>query len=150
MRNIIIAYDDNSEMLSEMRKANTIVDIIKLGENMGLNVSSTDKWVALSYGYMTPHIFMANKMDTVKFKDKSYPIRTFEVVYYGDKRTFIVSVESLSKAMGEDKEKWNTEASRLDNEIYYYVKDDIIELPAKYICEHHLDVEMIFESELFG
>ena len=86
-------------------------------------------------------------MNTVTFKGQEYPTRTFEVIIEGDERTITIATESLSEAMGDDKEVEDTEANDLDCEIYFYVLDNQIELDAEEICQHHLDEPMEFVSE---
>lgn len=86
----------------------------------------------------------------IKFNGKEYPSRTFEVICEGEERQYTISTESLSEAMGDDKEKHGTEANNIDNEIYFYVEDEVINLPAEEICKNHLDVEMVLFKEIFG
>ena len=86
-------------------------------------------------------------MDTIKFKGKEYPCRTFEMK--GDCEEVsdshlvaLISVESLFEAMD-----WEGEDSELDNKIYYYVPDKEITLPAETICAECLDLPFKFVEE---
>jgi hypothetical protein len=87
-------------------------------------------------------------MNTIKFKGIEYPTRTFIVICEDEKREYTIATESLSDAMGDDKEEYGTEANDIDNEIYFYVEDEVIELGADEICNDHLDVSMEFVKEI--
>ncbi len=89
-------------------------------------------------------------MITVKFKYVEYPVRTFLVLESdGAETQRTVSVQSLSDAMGDEKEEHGTYANEIDCEIYFYLADDNIKLSAEEICEKHLDEPMTFIEELF-
>ena len=80
-------------------------------------------------------------MKTINFKGKKYPTRTF-VVTNDDiehEQEITISTESLSDAMGDDKEVHDTEANDIDCTIYFYVDNDVINLSAEEICANHLD-----------
>jgi len=84
----------------------------------------------------------------ITFKGKEYPTRTFTMTCEGaGEMTAIIATESLSEAMGDDKEAFDTEANNIDNTIYFYVEDEVINLPAEEICKNHLDIEFKFISE---
>ena len=85
----------------------------------------------------------------VEYKGVKYPTRIFNVIVEGELEQYTISVESLSEAMGDDKEKHDTEANNIDNQIYFYVEDEIIDLTGEDICENHLDVPMVFVEEVF-
>jgi hypothetical protein len=90
-------------------------------------------------------------MQNILFKGVEYPTRTFvvESPEFNDKRTYTISTESLSEALGDAKEEWDTPENDIDNTIYYYVEDEVIELTAEEICQNHLDIEMKFIEEIF-
>jgi hypothetical protein len=88
-------------------------------------------------------------MNKITYKGIDYPTRTFNVVIEGDKRQYTIATESLSDAMGDDKEVFGSEANEIDNEIYFYVEDEVLELDANEICNDHLDEPMEFVSEEF-
>ena len=87
-------------------------------------------------------------MNKITFKGKEYPIRTFIVLFEDEKHEYTIATESLSDAMGDDKEEFGTEANEIDNEIYFYVEDEVIELGADEICNDHLDESMEFVKEI--
>jgi hypothetical protein len=87
-------------------------------------------------------------MNKIKFKGKEYPTRTFIVICEDEKCEYTIATESLSDAMGDNKEKHGTKANDIDNEIYFYVEDEVIELGADEICNDHLDVSMEFVKEI--
>ena len=80
----------------------------------------------------------------IKYKNNNYPSRTFMVELEGDTQEIMISVHSLSNAMGIKKEENNTEEQDIDDDIYFYVLDREIENDAKDICENHLDIPMKF------
>ena len=90
-------------------------------------------------------------MNVINFKGKEYPIRTFKVMLdeFDDELIFTIATESLDEALGDNKEEWDTEENNIDCTIYFYVKDKVIDLDAKEICENHLDVEIEFIEEIF-
>ena len=87
-------------------------------------------------------------MNKITFKGKEYPTRTFIVLFEDEKRKYTIATESLSKAMSDEYEEFGTEANKIDNEIYFYVEDEIIELGGDEICNDHLDVSMEFVKEI--
>jgi hypothetical protein len=84
----------------------------------------------------------------IKFKGKEYPTRTFVVEFDEMQHTYTIATESLSEAMGDNKEKHGTRANEIDNQIYFYVEDEVIELGADEICNDHLDIPMEFVKEI--
>lgn len=88
-------------------------------------------------------------MNKVTFRSKEYPVRTFEVIIDGEEETIVIATESLSEAMlNDDGDTYDNEGYNLDNEIYFYVSDEIINLDASKICEEHLDEPMEFVKEV--
>jgi len=89
-------------------------------------------------------------MDTINYKGKEYPTRTFNVICEGDERTYTIATDSLAEAIGINDEYDGTlgdEEENIDQSIYFYVEDEVINLDAEEICKDHLDVEMEFVSE---
>ena len=87
-------------------------------------------------------------MNTILFKDKEYPKRTLLVKIDGVKYLITIATESLSDAMGDEKEVFDTVANNIDNNIYFYILDELITLPPKELAENHLDTEITFIEEL--
>lgn len=86
-------------------------------------------------------------MNTISYKGKEYPIRTLTAKYQGHTNTMFISVESLSLAIGINDDYDGTlgeEEEGIDQSIYFYVPDEVIELPAFEICKDCLDVPMEF------
>lgn len=89
-------------------------------------------------------------MDTIIYKGKEYPTRTFEVKYEGEKHTHTIATESLATAIGIDDDydgSLGDEEENIDQSIYFYVEDEVLLLDAKEICLEHLDIPMKFISE---
>lgn len=96
-------------------------------------------------------------MATITYKNKEYPTRTFMVLYDEEKETdkphqITVSVESLSEELMKDTEdftdysgKHGAEAEAVDNQIYYYVIDSVINLSGKEVCENVDEVRFVSE-----
>jgi hypothetical protein len=82
------------------------------------------------------------------FKNKEFPIRKLKVLFNGSERIYTIAAESLSDAMGEEKDDDASEASELDSTIYFYLADELIHVSADEICKKHLDIEMQFIEEL--
>lgn len=80
-------------------------------------------------------------MNKIEFKGKEYLTRTFLVSSpeFDGEREYTISTESLYEALGDNKEVCGSEESEIDNEIYFYVEDDVINLTAEEICKNHLD-----------
>lgn len=83
-------------------------------------------------------------MDTIKYKGKEYPTRTFLVnsPEFGEPQEVKISVESLSEAMDGKYEISGTEEEGIDEEIYFYVKDEEIRLEANILVKECLDIPM--------
>ena len=83
-------------------------------------------------------------MKTISFKGKEYPKRTFNVICEGIDCQYTISVESLSEALAN----CNVEdGEAIDDEIYFYVEDKVINLSGEEICKNYLDIEMELISE---
>ena len=87
-------------------------------------------------------------MSHIKYKNKKYITRTFNVLCQGAERTYKISVDSLYDAIEKNIEDWDEKA--IDNQIYFYVEDAVIKLKPEDICKNHLDIEMVFISEENG
>jgi hypothetical protein len=90
-------------------------------------------------------------MNKITYKGIDYPTRTFNVVigYDDEPRQIIIATESLDEAIGTDHEEVGSEAESVDDQIYFYVTDEVLELDAELICYKHLDEPMKFISEEF-
>jgi hypothetical protein len=87
---------------------------------------------------------------TITYKGKQYPIRMFIVdsVEFGDVQTILISVQTLSDTLGENKEVHGTVEEEIDSTIYFFVEDDKFNLSPEEICNNHLDIPMKFMAEL--
>ncbi len=85
-------------------------------------------------------------METISYKGKVYPKLTFKASHHGDTFKYTISVESLSDAIGVGEDDLEGEEASIDQSIYFYLKDDVIDLDIREICKDHLDIEMEFVS----
>lgn len=88
------------------------------------------------------------KTDMITYKGKQYPSKSFTVIMNNEERLITISIESLSDAMGSKKEKDGTKEQSIDEKIYYYVADAVINLSDKEIAHYHLDERFEFVPEL--
>jgi hypothetical protein len=150
---IIINHDNKSEILKDIRTATSIEEVHTKATELGLIASHTFdmSWISLAETPTGEDIFVARKTDKVHYKDYNYPTRTFvvESPEIGGRRTYTIATESLSEALGDKKEVWDTKENDIDSEIYFYVEDEVIGLDAEEICEKYLDVPMKFIEEDF-
>lgn len=86
-------------------------------------------------------------MNKIKFKGKEYPTRTFVTSFEGRQATYTIATESLAEALGVG-DDLTGRAEDIDQSIYFYVEDEVIELGADEICNDHLDVSMEFVKEI--
>jgi len=88
-------------------------------------------------------------MESIEYKGKKYPTRLFIVdnPEFGEHQTIRIATDSLDIAMGNHL-KHGEEETKVDDQIYFYVEDEVIELSAEEICENHLDVPMKFIEEI--
>ncbi len=87
----------------------------------------------------------------IEYKGQEYPTRTFlvQIPDEDEPREITISVQSLSDAMGDGVEMFDTEEARIDSDVYFYVEDEIIKTTfAKEICEKHLDTKVEFKEEI--
>ena len=149
---IIINHDNNSKILNEIRNAKSIEKIHEIATKQGLRASHTFdmKWIALSESPTGEDIFIAREGDSILYKGKQYPVRNFvaESPEIGGEITYMIATESLSEALGDAKEEWDTEEHDIDCTIYFYVEDEVIGMDAKDICKNHLDVPMDLVEEV--
>lgn len=149
---ILVLHDNKSEILNEIRKAKNTDEIHQIATKQGLIASHTFNmnWIALAETPTGEDIFIARQMDSITYKGKEYPVRTFTTEFEGDVSTHMIATESLSTAIGIDENydgNLDEEEEEIDQSIYYYVEDGVIEMDAEVICKDHLDVEMKFISE---
>ena len=95
------------------------------------------------------HLDQIIQDNSIVYKGIEYPTRTFNVFIpdEGVEREITISTQSLSDAMGEDKEDDETEGGKIDCDIYFYVEDRVIYMNASVICWEHLDTPITFLSE---
>jgi hypothetical protein len=75
-----------------------------------------------------------------------FPIREFRVeMSDGTIQDITIATESLEDSLDIVD---NPNDNSLDMEIYFYVQDDLINLPAEEICQEHLDEPLKFIEEL--
>jgi hypothetical protein len=88
-------------------------------------------------------------MGSIEYKGKRYPTRLFIVdnPEFGEHQTIRIATDSLDVAMG-GYSKHSEEETEVDDQIYFYIGDEAIELPPEEICENHLDVPMKFIEEI--
>lgn len=70
-------------------------------------------------------------MESIEFQDKKYPLRFVEITFDGIASVEPVSIFSLEeKLMNNDFDDWTSkEAERIDEQIFFYVQDEEINLP---------------------
>lgn len=150
---IIINHDNNSEILKDIRIATSVEVIHKIATELGLVASHMFdmKWISLAETPTGEDIFVAREVPHIEYKGVKYPTRALFVggLHLDEPQTHIIATESLSEALGENKEKIGTEENDIDCEIYFYVEDDVIGLDAEEICKNHLDTEFDFIEEEF-
>lgn len=85
-------------------------------------------------------------MDYIEFRDKKYPIRTFDVrnVEQGVGGVYTIAEEDLEEALMEADD---VEAMNIDCGIYFYIPVGYINLSAEEICAKHLDMPFEFIEE---
>lgn len=82
----------------------------------------------------------------ITYKNKEYPTRTLTVIIPNTwKQEILVATQSLADAMG-DMDDWTDEETLIDETIYFYAEDNVIELSGKEICDSYLDEKLKFVS----
>ena len=87
-------------------------------------------------------------MDFITYNGKEYPTRTFKVLFEGEEHTYTIGTESLNEVIRDKYEEDGSEEQAIDNEIYFYVEDEVIELDGGELCLNYLDEPMSFLEEL--
>ncbi len=88
-------------------------------------------------------------MGTIEYKGKQYPTRLFIVnnPEFGENQTIRIANDSLDIAMGNHSNH-GEEETNVDDQIYFYVEDEVFDLSPEEICENHLDIPMKFIEEI--
>lgn len=89
-------------------------------------------------------------METIKYKEKEYPCRTFTMT--SDETgevTYKIADQTLFDAISEDDKylDFGTPEHKIDAQIYFYVEEGCLELPAEEICKDCLDIPFEFIEE---
>lgn len=88
----------------------------------------------------------------ITYKRKKYPTRTLRVFskQAGGERTYTIADETLFNAISKDDKYLDdgTKESDIDQQIYYYVEEGCLDLPAEEIAKNHLDIEFEFIEEI--
>jgi hypothetical protein len=86
----------------------------------------------------------------ITYKGKKYPTRTLLVASneFYEPQAIMISVQSLSDDLGDDKQVYGTYEEEIDSMIYFYVEDDKFNLPPDQICSSHLDDPKNFIHEI--
>lgn len=73
---------------------------------------------------------------TIEFQGKEYPVRCIPVHVNGEGWNVLVSTESLERALFENDGVHfvSEEAIEVDEDIYFYVPDDIIDADEDALC----------------
>ena len=81
-------------------------------------------------------------VDVLEYNGKEYPYRVFHVQHptEGWEGTYMISTEKLLDDLNIESDDCRDEATSLDESIYHYVETSVLYLPAKEICEEHLDM----------
>jgi len=86
----------------------------------------------------------------MKYKDIEYPTRTFTV--HSDEtgeEIITIAPESLGSLLIDgDGDPVDDEAEALDEQIYHYVPDRVMDYDPADICENALDIKFTFIEEL--
>jgi hypothetical protein len=87
---------------------------------------------------------------SIQFKGVDYPTRTFTVISdeFDGSNTYTIATESLFNALDDKYEMDGTEEKNIDEQIYFYVEDEVINLTAHEICSNHLDITMTCVEEI--
>jgi len=90
-------------------------------------------------------------MNSIVYKGVEYPTRLFVVdnPEFGEEQVIRIGTYSLNSDMG-DAGEFGEEEELVDDQIYYYVDDNEIELSGEEICKNYLDVPLVFIAERFG
>lgn len=87
-------------------------------------------------------------MDTIVYKGKEYPTRTFDVeTEDGAEMTITIATESLSEAIEDSINVVDSIEESIDTQIYFYIDNGSFYLEPEDICLNLLDEEMRFINE---
>ena len=87
-------------------------------------------------------------MDTIVYKGKEYPTRTFDVeTEDGAEMTITIATESLSEAIVCSIAVVDSIEESIDTQIYFYIDNGSFYLEPEDICLNLLDEEMTFINE---
>lgn len=84
--------------------------------------------------------------DWLDYKGIKYPTRSLIVLLNGMEQEIRIAPKSLLDIMG-DPDDYDTDEEEIDNEIYFYVEDNVMIMDGGIICEKHLDVPILFIEE---
>lgn len=97
-------------------------------------------------------------MNKIKYKGKDYPTRTFTMTSEDTgEMTVTIADETLEMVIGDETleeriskklgENVNEQSEKIDESIYFYVEEGVLDLSPEDICKNHLDEEFEFISE---
>jgi len=90
-------------------------------------------------------------METITFKGKKYPTRTFTMTSdETDEVTYTIADQTLLDALSVNENALNdftSEERQIDDQIYFYVCNGELELDAEEICKSRLDIKFEFIEE---
>ena len=88
--------------------------------------------------------------DWVEYDGVRYPLRTFNVQHptEGWGGCYTCASDKLMDALQIESDDDRDEATSVDNLIYHYIDDACFNLPAKEICEKHLDMTFNLIEEI--
>lgn len=66
---------------------------------------------------------------TITFQGNSYPARVLTIMLNDEPEEVTVSVQSLSDVLMNEDKHVSDEAEQIDNGIYFFIQDDMINLP---------------------
>lgn len=79
----------------------------------------------------------------ITYNNKNYPTREMTIMIDGEATDITIATQSLSDAMGDEKEVNDSEEEGIDEDIYFYVGDDEIDLPEDVIAGSYLDESFV-------
>jgi hypothetical protein len=110
---------------------------------------STERFTVITLGNHGFKIGNVEDGDYIEYKGIRYRTRIFNVDLIGQdwEGTYKIAEDELYDAIHESVGEWEdlidqSEEFFIDNEIYHYVENGILDLPAEEICLKHLDIPM--------
>jgi hypothetical protein len=77
----------------------------------------------------------------IRYKGTKYPTRSFQVSSKETgKMDITISTVSLEAQIMDDGVPHSSLEEDIDSDIYFYLDDELMNLPAKTICKEHLDI----------